>query len=78
MADIDVDPDALERMVGALGVFQQVIADRFSALENDYANFESTFHGQDSGEFKKAFDETQSAVRAGLEVGEEALDWLKT
>lgn len=78
MADIDIDVKMLESMVGALSAFQQVITDRFSALEREYMDFEATFQGQDSQEFKKAFDETKSAVAAGLQIGDEALHWLET
>lgn len=76
-SDIDVDESQLHQFIQVLESFQANVADNMKIVMSAYQRCDETWKGASANQFKGQFEQTQLAVHKAIEVGDEALDWLR-
>ncbi|AFZ52434.1 transcription termination factor NusA [Cyanobacterium aponinum AL20118] len=75
--DIDVDIDELKEFIDTLQYFQDVMSDRFQAVEYDWNRCDESWEGESKKRFTSDFEEVYDRTKRTLTAGEDALEWLK-
>lgn len=76
-SDIDVNEEELHRFIEILSSFQDQIREKMTSVESAYARCGESWKGVSAAQFRKEFDDTKGTVNTAIEVGGEALDWLR-
>ncbi|NEP61751.1 MAG: transcription termination factor NusA [Symploca sp. SIO2G7] len=75
--DIDIDEQELAKFIDVLSRFQDLTSDKFQAVESAWLKCDESWKGDSKEKFTKDFQETTETVKISLEVGDDALDWLR-
>ncbi|NER97316.1 MAG: transcription termination factor NusA [Symploca sp. SIO1B1] len=75
--DIDIDEQELAKFIDVLSSFQDLTIDKFQAVESAWLTCDESWKGDSKEKFTKDFQETTETVKKSLEVGDDALDWLR-